>query len=322
MEEIKVSIFCLTYNQEKYICQCLNNLVNQKTNFDYEILVHNDASTDSTSEILKGYEEKYPNKIKLINQTENQYSRNVRIIGKFLLPIAKGKYVAWCEGDDYWCDENKLQKQYEIMENNQSCNLCISRVQAINEDGTKSKRTYPRFNLNSGIIDDDDFINYVISDFSFHLSSFLIKKDTYIDYNNKLPDFSRICPVPDLALLLYYGTIGKVYFIDNIVSCYRLQALGSWTSSQKNKSIQQQVEYENKLIEMMKSFNLFSNQKYISYCSKYILQREFSIYRRNNDSKKLKKEKYKCVISNMPLKSRIILYLQIYFMPIYKFIKN
>lgn len=86
----------------------------QKTNFKYEILIHDDASTDKTASIIKEYEGKYPDLIKAIYQEENQYSRgnNVNFI---LLERAKGKYLAFCEGDDYWIDENKLQKQVDFL---------------------------------------------------------------------------------------------------------------------------------------------------------------------------------------------------------------
>ena len=112
--EIAVSVICLTYNQEKYIEKALNGFVKQKTNFKFEVLVHDDASTDKTTEIIKQYEKKYPDIVKPIYQKTNQFS-----IGnnptKICFKKSKGKYIALCEGDDYWCDENKLQKQYDFM---------------------------------------------------------------------------------------------------------------------------------------------------------------------------------------------------------------
>lgn len=104
MESIKVSVCCITYNQEKYICKALDSFVSQKTNFKFEILVHDDASTDSTSAIIKEYEEKYPELVKGIYEEENQYLKGAKV--SFLLyPYAKGDFIALCEGDDFWCDE-------------------------------------------------------------------------------------------------------------------------------------------------------------------------------------------------------------------------
>ncbi|MCO5388439.1 MAG: glycosyltransferase [Desulfosporosinus sp.] len=114
--EIMVSISCLTYKHEKYLRQALDSMLMQKTRFAYEIIVHDDASTDHTAAIIKEYAEKYPNIVKPILQTENQYSKNVSITHKFILPAAMGKYIAYCEGDDYWTDPYKLQKQVDFLE--------------------------------------------------------------------------------------------------------------------------------------------------------------------------------------------------------------
>src|SRR5690606_25359461 len=102
-----------------FIRQCLDGIFMQKCNFEYEILIHDDASTDDTQKIIKEYQQKYPEIIKPILQTENQYSKGVRgIMARFNFPRAKGKYIALCEGDDYWTDPLKLQKQIDFLENN------------------------------------------------------------------------------------------------------------------------------------------------------------------------------------------------------------
>ena len=104
-----VSICCITYNHEKFIKDAIEGFLMQKTDFPIEILIHDDASTDGTTEIIKKYEKEYPDLIHAVYQTENQYSQ-----GKKVFPIlanqASGKYIALCEGDDYWTDPLKLQK--------------------------------------------------------------------------------------------------------------------------------------------------------------------------------------------------------------------
>ena len=106
-EEIKVSICCITYNHEDYIADAIESFLMQETDFKYEILIHDDASTDKTADIIRSYELKYPEIIKPIYQTVNQYSKNTKILPTFLYPKAKGKYIALCEGDDYWIDPLK-----------------------------------------------------------------------------------------------------------------------------------------------------------------------------------------------------------------------
>ncbi len=112
-----VSICCITYNQAPYIRECLDGFIMQKCNFDFEILIHDDASTDGTQDIIKEYQQKHPNIIKPVFQTENQYSKGQRGMNiKYNFPRAEGKYIALCEGDDYWIDPLKLQKQVDFLE--------------------------------------------------------------------------------------------------------------------------------------------------------------------------------------------------------------
>lgn len=118
-----VSICCITYNHEKYIQQCLEGFLIQKTTFPFEILIHDDASTDRTADIIREYETKYPDIIKPIYQTENQYSKGVFISATYNWSRAKGKYIALCEGDDYWIDPMKLQKQVDFLEAHPECGL-------------------------------------------------------------------------------------------------------------------------------------------------------------------------------------------------------
>ena len=111
-----VTIQCLTYNHEKYIRKCLDGFVMQKTNFRFEAIVHDDASTDGTANIVREYADKYPDIIKPIFETENQYSKSDGSLNRIMYEHTLGKYVALCEGDDYWTDPYKLQKQVDYLE--------------------------------------------------------------------------------------------------------------------------------------------------------------------------------------------------------------
>jgi len=116
-----VSISCTTYNHEKYIKDTIEGFLKQKTTFPVEINIHDDASTDNTANIIREYEEKYPQLlINPIYQSENQYSKKDGTIRRIQHGRAKGKYYATCEGDDYWTDPLKLQKQVELMEENEN----------------------------------------------------------------------------------------------------------------------------------------------------------------------------------------------------------
>lgn len=132
---IKVSILCLTYNHEKYIRQALEGFIMQKTNFEFEVLIHEDCSTDNTKDIIKEYESKYPDIIKPVYQTENKYSQGIDPLYAYLYPKAQGEYIALCEGDDWWTDPYKLQKQVDLLDKEPDVNFCFTETMYKNELG-------------------------------------------------------------------------------------------------------------------------------------------------------------------------------------------
>lgn len=136
MEAPLVSICCLTYNHALYIRQCLDGFLMQKTSFNYEILIHDDASTDSTASIIREYEQRFPDVIKPIYQTVNQHSLGVKISTTFQFPRVKGKYIAMCEGDDYWTDPYKLQHQVDFLENNSDFSICSHRFKVFDQENS------------------------------------------------------------------------------------------------------------------------------------------------------------------------------------------
>ena len=142
MHDIKVSVICLAYNHEKYIRECLDSILNQKTTFRYEVVIHDDASTDNTANIIQLYEKKYPGIITAIYQKENQYSKGVAIIEEKMLDYASGKYVAFCECDDKWIDFSKLQRQYEYMEAHPECSMCVHNTIIHNLNGAEEDHTF------------------------------------------------------------------------------------------------------------------------------------------------------------------------------------
>ena len=129
-----VSICCLTYNQKDYIRQCLDGLLMQQTSFDTEIIIHDDASTDGTDQIIRQYATQYPDRLFPSFETVNQYSNGYkgRMAVTFTYPKAKGKYIAYCEGDDYWTDPLKLQRQVDFMESHPDYAVCFHRCTRLN----------------------------------------------------------------------------------------------------------------------------------------------------------------------------------------------
>ena len=140
--DILVAIKCLVYNHEPYLRDCLEGFVMQQTNFPFVAIVHDDASTDGSAAIIREYEEKYPDIIKPIYETENQYSKRDGSLGRIMnaaVDATGAKYVAMCEGDDYWIDPLKLQKQVDFMEANPECVLCFTNATVISDDPQERK---------------------------------------------------------------------------------------------------------------------------------------------------------------------------------------
>lgn len=125
-EEIKVSIICLSYNHFHYIENALIGFLDQKCNFNFEIVVHDDASSDDSADVIKRYRDKYPDKFKIILQNTNQYSQNVNLPLSHCFSVAVGQYIAFCEGDDYWTDPYKLQKQVDFLDENPDYGLVFT----------------------------------------------------------------------------------------------------------------------------------------------------------------------------------------------------
>lgn len=135
-----VAINCITYNHEAYIRNALEGFVMQKTNFPFVAIVHDDCSTDKSCEIIQEYQQKYPDIIKPIYESENQYSKKDGSLRRIVYGACintGAKYIAMCEGDDYWTDPYKLQKQVDFLEANPEYSMCFHRVDVLNEN-TKS----------------------------------------------------------------------------------------------------------------------------------------------------------------------------------------
>ncbi len=132
---LMVSIKCTVYNHAPFLRQCLDGFVMQQTNFRFEAVVHDDASTDNSAHIIQEYAEKYPDIIKPVYEKENIYSKDKVQLRRIMNDLCKGKYVALCEGDDFWTDPLKLQKQVDYMESHPGCSLCFSAANILCEKG-------------------------------------------------------------------------------------------------------------------------------------------------------------------------------------------
>ena len=197
-----VSICCLTYNHELFITKAIEGFLMQKTSFPIEIIIHDDASTDGTYEIVKSYSKKYPNLIVPIIQTENQWSKGIRPSPTYVWPRAQGKYIALCEGDDYWTDPFKLQKQVDILESNPAFSLCFHNSRYLTNKKGGIEKLFCKLQKKTFNIDD------VIERDWFIPTQSMIFRSTYI---KDLPFFFEFIPSGDLALQLILALKGDFF---------------------------------------------------------------------------------------------------------------
>lgn len=244
-----VSICCITYNHEKYIGDAIEGFLMQETDFPIEIIIHDDASFDDTPKIIKKYEEKFPSLIKPIYQRENQYSKGIRPSPNYVWPQARGKYLALCEGDDYWSDPLKLQKQVEFLEKNNSFNMCVHGTSILNNEEIikmewrwDSKRT--EFNLN----------DYIYKHF-FHTSSVMIR-------SNCVPKkFPKNILSGDFFAFSHSIGLGKVKYIDEVMSIYRKHDDGITNTATHNDK---ELINKSNLIITKSIKNLVKNNIYVN----------------------------------------------------------
>lgn len=220
----KVSILCLTYNQEKYVSQALDSFLMQETDFDFEVLINDDASTDGTVKILKEYAKLYPDIIKPIFHKENLYSQGFRnLIGRFLFPKAKGKYIAICEGDDYWTDPAKLQIQVDFLDKNPEYSVCFHTTRVVYENNTDKEFVFPDVKHESWYTAEELLrTNYIPT------NTVMYRKQRY----QKMP--TNLSPV-DWYLHLYHAKFGKIKFLDQVMSVYRKHSAGIWWDYDKDR---------------------------------------------------------------------------------------
>lgn len=251
-ENIMLSIIYLTYNVEDYVQQAMDSFLNQKTNFYFEIVVHDDASKDNTVKILQEYKKKFPDKIKLILQKENQHSK-CNWPDDIILNYCSGKYIAFCDGDDYWCDENKLQTQVDFLESNHDYSLCAHAAQMTKEDGSyiEGKKMRPFDH------DTDVDITDILAKWLFGTSSLVFRSSS----RGKAPIPYRGDSINnDFALTAYLAFNGKVRYIDKTMSIYRTLAKNS--TNVRYMNLEKNTLQNEKFAEMVKRMDKYSNYKY------------------------------------------------------------
>lgn len=267
-----VSIVCNTYNHVNFIRQCLDGFIMQQTSFPFEILVHDDASTDGTAEIVREYERNYPDLIKPIYQKENQYSKGVKVSFVYQYSRVKGKYIALCEGDDYWTDPLKLQKQVDYLEDNPDYVLCAHYYRQFFQESQAFGDILP-LKLNGGIsFTLEDYISY--RHWYTQPLTTVFRSDMMNGIISKNYEYFK-----DASLFFAILSFGKGYLYPETMGIYRIQSGGVWSSASRQERIAADLntmrglyDAEKNIMSAMYIYNFMYRTGYlgISFFRKYM----------------------------------------------------
>lgn len=257
LDEPLVSISCVTYNHEAFIADAIEGFLKQQTPFPVEILIHEDASTDRTAQIVRAYERAHPDKIRAICQQENQYSKGTRM-SHFNYARARGKYIALCEGDDYWTDPLKLAKQVHLMETHPNVELCFHAARRIPHGSTTTDKVIGRYAEKDSLVTTEDIVTR--SHGSIPTASCVITKRAA----EELMRFrAEVCGVRvgDVVVQILSSFSGGALYLDEQMSIYRYKTPGSWSSCQANNA-ENKMKYARDRIQVMEALDTYSGGRY------------------------------------------------------------
>lgn len=215
-----ITVKCLTYNHAPYIRNALDGMLMQRTKYSYEITIHDDASTDGTLDIIKEYEIKYPNLFRIVYEDENQYSKGFTALDE-LLPKAKGKYIAWCEGDDFWFDPESLSMSVEYLERHPDCIMTVS-------NGLTYDHSSQSFRLYNKCLEEKDLsVRDIIveTDGGYPTAGMVYRKECEYPIDSFYSD-SGISDYTRRLFALAQG--GKIHYFNRPTCVYRFRHPGSW----------------------------------------------------------------------------------------------
>jgi glycosyltransferase involved in cell wall biosynthesis len=242
-----VSVSCLVYNHEPYLRQCLDGFVMQKTNFPFEVIVHDDASTDRSADIIREYVKKYPDLFVPVYQTENQYSKGIGVSVNHIYPKIRGKYMAKCEGDDYWIDPLKLQKQVNFLEKHEDYALVFTNVSIYLQD--KDEMHKELFNAQQseslfGFYRSTSFEDHLIHRGYIAPCTWVVRKEFLLTKKNKnYKDNS-------FAMILDIFAKSKIHYMQDVTAVYRVLS----ESVSHSFNIKKMYSYSRNVFELQKDY--------------------------------------------------------------------
>ncbi|MFX0196406.1 MAG: glycosyltransferase [Candidatus Hodarchaeota archaeon] len=238
---MKVSVLMVTYNHEKYIVEALDSVLMQKVDFDYEIVIGEDCSTDNTRDILIDYQRKHPDKIKLLLQEQN-----LGFYGKYnfiqAFNACRGQYIALLEGDDCWTSPEKLQKQADFLDNHTECAICFHNVMVIYDDSQRVSHPFYVQHPNSPFMQWKPRLISTLEDLMkgnfIQTPSVMFRAHLF----EKFPDWFFMALPGDWPLHMLNATHGNIGYLDEIMGVYRIHNGGFWSSKVSIQKLRGEIE--------------------------------------------------------------------------------
>ena len=293
---VLVSICCAAYNHEKYIDDALRGFVEQKTNFEFEVLIHDDASTDKTTELIKKYELEYPNIIKPIYQKENQYSKGIPL---------------------------KLQKQIDYMEANPNCTFCFTNGKILDVQDSKKNRVFIPFSKENEQYFYNKNKSYDVGSLGLlgfiPTASFVFRK---LILDNPPKVYLKKYPAGDMKLKLYATAKGYAYFINDVTTVYRTNVRGSAMTRWKSYNSEQLIEHNQGYIDLINDINEYANFQYSDELDKLKAGFEASNFLIKKQKNFLKQKKYREWFKKQPYLIQIKIITSLFFPNFYNVLKR
>lgn len=241
-----VDIALITYNHERYVGQAIESVLAQQTEFAYRLIIGDDCSTDNTPAIIRSYAEKYPNRIKMMLDSEHRGPIHRERVGIKVLDICNAKYVAFLDGDDYWTDPSKLQKQVAFLETHPDFAICYHNARMFYEDGSRETANWlPPDHKEVSTLEDLLFDNFIPT------PSVVFRRGLL----GELPDWFFTLTIADWPIHIMNAQHGKIEYINEVMASYRVHDKGTWSS-------RNQVDRGLEVIAMLDHINVYLGLKY------------------------------------------------------------
>lgn len=264
-----VSVSCLVYNHEPYLRQCFEGFVIQRTNFKFEVLVHDDASTDGSPEIIREYVERYPHLFKPMFQRVNLYSKDCNSVVRIQRERALGKYFTFCEGDDYWTEPYKLQRQFDFMEMHPDFSFCFHDCLNLNMKTHEMEGASLKMKCSREVL----MRELIFKKLHSPTLSMFFRTEEY----RLAGEVLDLAPVDDLSASLLAASFGRSYCFCEPMGVYRMHCPGSWSVQKRDRAFYS--NYYIKILRFFVAFDRFTKHRFSGLIYRRMLKLGFSFCR-------------------------------------------